>query len=138
MTKKLTQQDMNWLFTSPGCDYCTDNQRGGHCAFGKFIQHGIYSGFNDEKSNVVSINNVGRDDIYISMNEGWSAPNNSPIKYSYLPGDPRWDKHERALKIGLQILIKKGFVEIEDEAAQEFGLIKQSALASNSEEKVPV
>lgn len=61
-------------------------------------------------------------------------PINSIIKDSYLPGDPRWDKHERALKIGLQNLVKNGIIEIEDGAAHEFGLI---ALAPSIEEKVP-
>jgi hypothetical protein len=136
---------MNWLFTSPGCDYTTNNFRGGRCAIGKFISKSIAfnpTAWDDLQHSIVAINNEGKNQLSseecIDMWNKQHMNINLPIKDSYLPGDPRWPKHERALKIGLQNLVKNGVIEIEDEAAQEFGIIRQSVLASNVEEKVPV
>jgi hypothetical protein len=57
------------------------------------------------------------------MAAGWDSPDDSPLKDSYLPGDSRWDKHERAIKVGLQQAIASGKLEIEDEVAKEFSLL---------------
>lgn len=128
MNKRVvTKEELNWLFTSPACDWSVDNYRGGHCAIGKFMQLGIMGGW---KHSISAINNYdyreGIIDCYL-----WSiaTDNGATMKRTYLPTDEAWPKHERAIKIALQDLLEEGIIEIEDEAAREFNLLNKQELA---------
>jgi hypothetical protein len=127
---KITSERLSEVWNLPGCNWGTKNSQGGFCAAGKLDLLGVNIFGEGWASRVFNMNNQG---IESGSRSDYNLPpsyfqNPSKLNRSYDSSNPlEWDKHIRALKLGLELAQQQGMIEIEDDAAREFGLIQQSA-----------